>query len=1136
MLQPKKKKQAPISTGLKTGIDFVQNTSKIVGKSKAAKNIVPMGSFFGLFDSFANDHPYSLSDAVGVVPATATQAASLMLDYAEKERENLSEFARKKMQGKDITKLKPKSKEQNITVKETISQTKPIVFKKKPKSIKNTQPVTSDASTKVLRTLLGTLMPDQAAQLVSAIATKDNKLGLQDLTPDIKEALLKSVKNAQKRTGKNTGGTEYIDYSSEVEKAFQGMSAGKKQMVSTNPDIQAATMLGRVSYKKNASGETEIYDSYDFSKTDPKKADSFYKKIRNYAGEALPDDGKKPNLIGKIPAEEELAFGTNINGIMKNKMNPRRKYVNGTDIEGLQFSEIPLQELPLQETPVQKAARLKAERQAARALLDEKTAVKRAGIVAQKRADFLKTMAAANFTDETAYIKFLNDNNSKEDVPQEGLEIGKARKGYKTKGSCTIDTKIERVKLGAGTGAKGINPNNYIVSPAEALNDYDIMMAKVEQEAMSNPWLPIVAAVGGAAQSFVGNAGMLTKKPDGGSTGGTDTEDTEDTAANGMNNVQADVEVEGGEMYETPQGQVGEFKGPNHEQGGIPLEVVDNANANPQQGTVQKETKVYSDQLMVGNKTLAERKATRERQIANLEKIASNSLVDQAVKNATKRKMQGIEKEEAGDLAFQDQVNNMQQMADTMVAAFGTGMAGLQDNPVGDSMQYGYGTGANGVMQYEDGTDMYGIDPVTGIKLSKAPTADMETNMIKNLHDILGIASTENGYGTDIGPMTSEKLKPYMKSSWVNSMQKLTPNSDPNYYGKLYDSDPKSTSFYEKSTIKALKGQLSKEDNGLYTNDLYKSLGLSPEGYKYLDPETPDLTGLKTPFVEPTGVMAGMEKYYQESKAKEAETKAAEKPTAMGNMMRSLPGMGDMTKLIGNYLGMTSGIKTAGEQRASDVTKTNVYKNAGEESQRLLDNAKRGIEISKTQAIAKASANTRTGMKGGRGARSFNAKQGMDWLYNTAFQQQVNEITANAAQQMSGIDVQKSGVAMNADQMKGTGEWQARMANDADKDAYFTALSQGRKDFATGMQQSGADLNAMKQNDIIANLMKGYGTHVTGDESGISAKNKGANKTSSKVSVTSEGGKTTTSSKTYNIGGKQITQEELLDFLKKNNK
>ena len=37
------------------------------------------------------------------------------------------------------------------------------------------------------------------------------------------------------------------------------------------------------------------------------------------------------------------------------------------------------------------------------------------------------------------------------------------------------------------------------------------MMAKVEQEAMSNPWLPIVAAVGGAAQSFVGNAGMYTK-------------------------------------------------------------------------------------------------------------------------------------------------------------------------------------------------------------------------------------------------------------------------------------------------------------------------------------------------------------------------------------------------------------------------------------------------------------------------------------------------------------------------------------------------------------------------------------------------------------------------------------------------
>ena len=104
--------------------------------------------------------------------------------------------------------------------------------------------------------------------------------------------------------------------------------------------------------------------------------------------------------------------------------------------------------------------------------------------------------------------------------------------------------------------------------------------------------------------------------------------------------------------------------------------------------------------------------------------------------------------------------------------------------------------------------------------------------------------------------------------------------------------------------------------------------------------------------------------------------------------------------------------------------------------------------------------------------------RGMDWLYDTALNQQIAEISANAAGQISGIDVQKSGVAMNADQLKGQGEWQATMANDADKDAFFTALGLGRKDFATGMQQTGADLNDMKTNKILEKLLSQDGEYA----------------------------------------------------------
>ena len=761
-------------------------------------------------------------------------------------------------------------KDVNLIVKDNTDVAKDLEIKKV--TPKTKKPVTSDVETKVLNTLLGKMMPDQAAQFLSAIATGDNKLGLNDLSPDIRDSLIKSIENAKKRTGETSGGTQYIDYSPEVEESFEGMTAGPGKMLSIDPDVQAATMLGRVSYKVNDKGETEIYDSYDFSKTDPAKANTLYKKIRNYAGEVLPDEGNTPNLIGVIPPDQELAFGTNTNGIMKTKM---KRYAGGTN-------------------------------------------------------------------------------------------------------------------------ANGIDPSHFIPNPADVLNDYNIMLAKTEAKANSNPWLPIVATAGSLLQQGVSMYGNRTPKPK------TDTADINASndlegvvSANGNNNVNSDVEVEGGEMYETPQGQVGEFEGPSHEQGGIPLEVGQD---------VQEGTKVYSDRLKVGDKTLAERKATRERQTANLEKIASNPLVDQAVKNATKRKMMAIQKEEAADLDFQEKVNNVQAMADTMVQAFacGTGMKGVQ--------KYAGGTSRNGI-QYDD-----------------------------NGNPILGFAE---GFGMEAEEAAENPL-------YYDTNPKSKSTSNPNIdYGKLL-------SFSIPEGI---------NDNA---------------SLSYGDPYAKDGVNFEMPAET---VMTPVSAYNGEP---EVKTKVDKPGTAVGrfmdkagnavNKMGGVPVLGDMTKLIGNYLGMTAGIKTAAEQRSTDVTHTNVYANAGKDSQKMLDNAKKGIEINKAQAMIKATDVGRGGKRGGRNsARGVNQMRGMDWLYDTALQSQIAEISANVAGQISNIDVQKSGVAMNADQLKGQGQYQADMANEAAKDAYYTALGLGRKDFATGLQQSGKDLNSMKENDIVSNLLSQYG-------------------------------------------------------------
>lgn len=725
MLQPKKKKQPPISSSLKTGIDFIHNTSKAIGKSKVAKNIVPMGPFFGLFDSFINDHPYEFSDMVGVVPTQATQIASLVLDYAEKEKENLKEFATKKMQGKDISKIKPREEELNLTTKST------------------------------------------------------------------------------------------------------------------------------------------------------------------------------------IPSTPNLAFGTGKDGLMKAKMNPRKKYA-------------------------------------------------------------------------------------------------------------------------AGTAA--ITPNG-IPSPATTLNDYQIMMAKAEEEAASNAWLPVVATVGGLAQSAIG---LLQP--------GTGTKDANAVkAANGMNNVNADVEVEGGEMYETPQGETGEFQGPSHEQGGIPMEVNQD---------IPEGTKVYSDRLKVGKETLAERKANRERQIANLEKVASQPLIDSAVKNATKRKMEAIQKEEIADLQFQEQVNNMQQMADTIVKAFGTSMAGVQANPIGDSMRYGMGTGADGVTEYEKGTGPGGIKYGTGyteedfkpyIDAYMSSTPDTPFNL-GDFQKTLGMDSKVNNFGKIAGPSTFALAQQrYGENPNALDITGLMNNT------KTWGQEAFANAPTQVNPMDAVTEAKPFETSNLNLSEALKS-------------ETTASPGVNLPGTKLSRAMGKLE---------------------------GMPGLGDLTGLFGNYLSATAGLQNAAEQRSTDVTHQNVFANAGKQSQNYLEKAIGNVEAMKSAAEMKATTGARSSKaSAGSGAKSISQKRSMNWLYDQGLADSIASISANAAAQVAGIRDKQAGIALSADQLSGEGQFKANMANEAAKDAYYTARGLGLKDQSMAVQQTGKDLNAMKQNKIIENLMKQYGTYVMANSKG----------------------------------------------------
>lgn len=95
-----------------------------------------------------------------------------------------------------------------------------------------------------------------------------------------------------------------------------------------------------------------------------------------------------------------------------------------------------------------------------------------------------------------------------------------------------------------------------------------------------------------------------------------------------------DIEVEGNEMFETPQGQVGEFDGPSHEEGGIPLKVKSRGVA--KDGEVPAGTYIYPDSIKINGKSLADRKKMREKKERKITDLLSDSS-DRILKNTLNR-------------------------------------------------------------------------------------------------------------------------------------------------------------------------------------------------------------------------------------------------------------------------------------------------------------------------------------------------------------------------------------------------------------------------------------------------------------------------------------------------------------------
>ena len=140
--------------------------------------------------------------------------------------------------------------------------------------------------------------------------------------------------------------------------------------------------------------------------------------------------------------------------------------------------------------------------------------------------------------------------------------------------------------------------NTYVEDPTTEIAKNAIMLAQAQQEASSNPLVQglnitagLVGTLGNTLMSVGGSEEKPEKKRNGGRVSG------------------VPVEVEGGEVAETPFGNLLGFNGPNHDRGGIKTSLTPG-------------TEVYSKRIKIDGKTMADRKLSRERREKRFQKLS----------------------------------------------------------------------------------------------------------------------------------------------------------------------------------------------------------------------------------------------------------------------------------------------------------------------------------------------------------------------------------------------------------------------------------------------------------------------------------------------------------------------------------
>lgn len=530
------------------------------------------------------------------------------------------------------------------------------------------------------------------------------------------------------------------------------------------------------------------------------------------------------------------------------------------------------------------------------------------------------------------------------------------------------------------------------------------------------------------------------------------------------------VEVEGEEMYEMPNGQVGEFSGPKHENGGMPM-------------ALPEGTKIYSDRLKVNGKTMAARKDKREANIAKLEKLLTKNPNDKFIKEALKRQQETNALQEQGDMQQQEMANEQQAQEEMAMEEMLMGAA-QQD------MQEGMMMAMGGMIKRADGSyskrglwDNIRANAGSG----KKPTKEM----LKQEKKIRAAQKAYGGMVEYAGGGTIPTMFGNLAST-VTGIDNLTRITDP--IKKAFTTPEPITTPYDVMTnlltgamqnpgqllgnplvdynsampdyISTKKGVVNLKDNPQgVVNPMFTSP--SADGDVAVEPGSGKgnrFMNFLNNAADKTGdFFSGL--FDKNGKPKKDKNTKNEYDLTEG----------DRTGMLGTSVGMYGPALMTMLNKMQTPPNTNFYSTFGQEALRTQEEAEGLAGISKDEAYRKnlmrANALRKQLANSARGVGDIRSGQ---LAAELAEQEGARGILTNYLQGMSQLKGQRAGLQQQIDQTRMGGEYQRDLADRQDVDQYYTNLAENVANASNMMQKQGRDLNVVQYNKDIMNLSKAY--------------------------------------------------------------